>query len=97
MFARFCILATAAATLTLVAMPAARADEPGYGPNTYERTLQALAAHEKVASQGGWPRTPASVTALKPDAQGRYVVASTYRVSQHDLEGRVAKGYWLPV
>ncbi|WP_295194425.1 hypothetical protein [uncultured Brevundimonas sp.] len=34
---------------------------------------------------------------LKPDVQGRYVVASTYRVSQHDLEGRVAKGYWLPV
>lgn len=34
---------------------------------------------------------------LKPDEQGRYIVASTYRVSRHDLEGRVAKGYWLPV
>jgi len=33
---------------------------------------------------------------LKPDDLGRYVVASTYRVSQHDLDGRVAKGYWLP-
>ena len=34
---------------------------------------------------------------LKRDDQGRYVVASTYRVTQHDVDTRVAKRYWLPV
>lgn len=34
---------------------------------------------------------------LKRDDQGRYVVASTYRVTQHDADMRVSKGYWLRV
>lgn len=34
---------------------------------------------------------------LKPDAMGRYILASTYRVAQHDVDVRVAKGYLLPV
>jgi len=93
MFARFCILATAVATLTTVAMPQARADEPGYGPNTYERTLQALAAHEKIASQGGWPKAPASVTALKLDSQGPDVVALKQRlIASGDLPAAALPG-----
>lgn len=59
---------------------AARANEPSYGPNTYDRTLDALIAHEDIASRGGWPRVPASVTALKPDAQGPDVVLLKQRL-----------------
>ena len=32
---------------------------------------------------------------IKPDAQGRFVVASTYRLTRHDIEVRVAKGFLL--
>ena len=49
---------------------AARANEPSYGPNTYDRTLEALIAHEDIAGRGGWPKLPGSVTVLKPDMQG---------------------------
>lgn len=49
---------------------ALRAEEPSYGPNTYDRTLEALTAHEDIANRGGWPKVPGSVTAQKPGAQG---------------------------
>ncbi|MFN3673691.1 MAG: murein L,D-transpeptidase [Bosea sp. (in: a-proteobacteria)] len=59
---------------------AASANEPSYGPNTYDRTLDALVAHEDIAGRGGWPRVPASATALKPDSQGPDVVALKQRL-----------------
>ncbi len=93
MFARLCILATVAAALATVAMPRARADEPAYGPNTHERTLQALAAYQKIASQGGWPRAPASVMALKPQSQGPDVTALKQRlVASGDLPAAALPG-----
>lgn len=61
--------ATVVLALTLSAATV-RAEEPGYGPNTYDRTLEALIAHEDIAGRGGWPRVPSSVTALKPESQG---------------------------
>ncbi|MCA0420465.1 MAG: L,D-transpeptidase family protein, partial [Proteobacteria bacterium] len=51
-----------------------------YGPNTYDRTLEALIAHEDVANRGGWPKVPASAGALKPDSQGADVVALKQRL-----------------
>lgn len=68
MSARPSILAVAAAAL-LASTALVRANEPSYGPNTYDRTLEALIAHEDVANRGGWPKVPSSVTALKPDLQ----------------------------
>ena len=59
---------------------AGSANEPSYGPNTYDRTLDALVAHEDIAGRGGWPRVPASATALKPDSQGPDVVALKQRL-----------------
>lgn len=44
--------------------------QPAYGRHTYDRTLEALIAHEDIAARGGWPLLPGAVTALKPDAQG---------------------------
>lgn len=67
---RFVRSTVAAAFALLLGASAARADEPSYGPNTYDRTLEALIAHEDIAGRGGWPKLPGSVTALKPDAQG---------------------------
>lgn len=34
---------------------------------------------------------------IRPDAEGRYVVASTYRLTRHDVEARLAKGFLLPI
>jgi murein L,D-transpeptidase YcbB/YkuD len=51
-------------------LTALRAEEPGYGPKTYDRTLEALVTHEDIAGRGGWPKVPAGATALKPDSQG---------------------------
>jgi hypothetical protein len=65
MSARPSILAVAAAAL-LASTALVRANEPSYGPNTYDRTLEALIAHEDVANRGGWPKVPAGATALKP-------------------------------
>lgn len=60
-----------AAVVAFAAMlTASRAEEPGYGPKTYDRTLDALVAHEDIANRGGWPKVPAGATALKPGAQG---------------------------
>jgi len=64
------VKASVAALALLLGAAAARADEPSYGPNTYDRTLEALIAHEDVANRGGWPRVPGGVTTLKPDSQG---------------------------
>ncbi|AMJ58974.1 L,D-transpeptidase family protein [Bosea sp. PAMC 26642] len=77
-------LRSARATLVVVALvlggAAARANEPSYGPNTYDRTLEALIAHEDIAGRGGWPKVPSAVTALKPDAQGPDVAALKQRL-----------------
>ncbi|PZR85700.1 MAG: murein L,D-transpeptidase [Stutzerimonas stutzeri] len=59
------------AAISFAAMlSASRAEEPGYGPKTYDRTLEALITHEDIAGRGGWPKIPNSATALKPDSQG---------------------------
>lgn len=79
MSARPSILAVAAAAL-LASTALVRANEPSYGPNTYDRTLEALIAHEDVANRGGWPKVPAGATALKPDSQGADVVALKQRL-----------------
>lgn len=79
MSVRPAILAATAALL-LASTAFVRANEPSYGPNTYDRTLEALIAHEDVANRGGWPRVPGSVTALKPDSQGPDVVALKQRL-----------------
>jgi murein L,D-transpeptidase YcbB/YkuD len=70
----------AAAFILLVAV--ADAQEPSYGPNTYDRTLEALIAHEDIASRGGWPKVPGGVTALKPDSQGPDVAVLKQRLMQ---------------
>ncbi|MGO4403194.1 murein L,D-transpeptidase [Bosea sp. RAF48] len=70
----------AAAALLLASTAIVRANEPSYGPNTYDRTLEALIAHEDVASRGGWPKVPGSASALKPDSQGADVIALKQRL-----------------
>ncbi|KRE18006.1 hypothetical protein ASE63_02125 [Bosea sp. Root381] len=70
----------AAAALLLASTAIVRANEPSYGPNTYDRTLEALIAHEDIAGRGGWPKVPSTVTALKPDAQGPDVAALKQRL-----------------
>ena len=79
MSARPSILALAAAAL-LASTALVRANEPSYGPNTYDRTLEALIAHEDVANRGGWPKVPVTAASLKPDAQGPDVVALKQRL-----------------
>lgn len=34
---------------------------------------------------------------IRPDTEGRYIVASTYRLTRHDIETRLAKGFLLAV
>ena len=70
----------ATAAIFLASTAVARANEPSYGPNTYDRTLEALIAHEDVANRGGWPKVPGSATALKPESQGADVVALKQRL-----------------
>ncbi|MGO4172235.1 L,D-transpeptidase family protein [Bosea sp. TAF32] len=70
----------AAAALLLASTAIVRANEPSYGPNTYDRTLEALIAHEDVANRGGWPKVPGSASTLKPDSQGADVVALKQRL-----------------
>ena len=60
----------AAAVSFAATLSASRAEEPGYGPKTYDRTLEALITHEDIAGRGGWPKIPNSASALKPDSQG---------------------------
>lgn len=79
MDSRFARAAIAAAVAVILTATAARA-EPAYGPNTYDRTLEALVAHEDIAMRGGWPKVPSGVTALKPDSQGPDVVALKQRL-----------------
>lgn len=74
---------SAVAVAALVLMTGTvRAQEPSYGPNTYDRTLEALITHEEIASRGGWPKLASSVTALKPGSQGPDVVALKQRLMQ---------------
>lgn len=85
---------SAVALLTLFGgLLPAFANEPSYGPNTYDRTLEALVAHEDIAMRGGWPRIPAAVTALKPGAQGADVAALKNRLMMSgDLSPEVIAG-----
>ncbi len=92
MSARPSILALAAAAL-LASTALVRASEPSYGPNTYDRTLEALIAHEDIANRGGWPKVPASVTALKPDSQGPDVTVLKQRLlASGDLASNAIAG-----
>lgn len=69
------------AAVSLLAMAsAALAREPGYGPKTYDRTLEALIAHEDIAMRGGWPKVQGGVTALKPGAEGTLVAELKHRL-----------------
>jgi murein L,D-transpeptidase YcbB/YkuD len=77
---RFAKTSIAAAFALLLGVAGARANEPSYGPNTYDRTLEALIAHEDIAGRGGWPKVPAGVTALKPGAIGPEVLALKQRL-----------------
>jgi len=70
----------AAAALLLASTAIVRANEPSYGPNTYDRTLEALIAHEDIAGRGGWPKVPSAVTGLKLDTQGPDVVTLKQRL-----------------
>lgn len=70
MAVRFVKISVAAAFALFLGAAGARAEQPSYGPNTYDRTLEALIAHEDIANRGGWPKVPGSVSSLKPDAQG---------------------------
>jgi murein L,D-transpeptidase YcbB/YkuD len=74
------VKASIAALAFLLGAAGVRANEPSYGPNTYDRTLEALIAHEDIAGRGGWPKVSSSVTALKPDAQGPDVAALKQRL-----------------
>lgn len=77
----------------LIAAGPLRANEPSYGPNTFDRTLDALVAHEDIANRGGWPKVPGSVTALKPDATGPDVAALKRRLLlSGDLAPEAAQG-----
>ena len=84
------------ASLAAVALFAAApvfAAEPSYGPNTYDRTLEALVAHEDIASRGGWPKVPGAVAALKPNSQGTEVAALKKRLLlSGDLAPEAAAG-----
>ena len=79
MVVRF-VKASVAALALLLGAAGARANEPSYGPNTYDRTLEALIAHEDIAGRGGWPKVPSGITALKPDAQGPDVATLKQRL-----------------
>ncbi|SFI69644.1 Putative peptidoglycan binding domain-containing protein [Bosea sp. OK403] len=70
MAVRFVKISVAAAFALFLGAAGARAEQPSYGPNTYDRTLEALIAHEDIANRGGWPKVPGSASNLKPDAQG---------------------------
>lgn len=80
MSVRFVTTSFAAAFAVLLGVIGARANEPSYGPNTYDRTLEALIAHEDIAGRGGWPKVPASATSLKPGVQGPDVTALKQRL-----------------
>lgn len=69
-----------AAVLFVLAAGGAWAQEPSYGPNTYDRTLEALIAHEDIAGRGGWPKVPGGVTTLKSDSQGPDVAVLKQRL-----------------
>jgi len=77
---RFVKTSIATAFALLLGVAGARANEPSYGPNTYDRTLEALIAHEDIANRGGWPKVPSSVMALRLDAQGPDVMALKHRL-----------------
>jgi murein L,D-transpeptidase YcbB/YkuD len=77
---RFVKTSIATAFALVLGAAGARANEPSYGPNTYDRTLEALIAHEDIANRGGWPKVPSSVMALRLDAQGPDVTALKHRL-----------------
>jgi murein L,D-transpeptidase YcbB/YkuD len=58
----------------------ARANEPSYGPNTYDRTLEALIAHEDIANRGGWPQGCRVRSRPEAGAQGADVVTLKQRL-----------------
>lgn len=52
------------------AVGAASAGEPSYGPNTHDRTAEALRQYEEIAMHGGWRPLPASAAGLKVGSSG---------------------------
>jgi murein L,D-transpeptidase YcbB/YkuD len=80
MSVRFVKTSIATAFALVLGAAGARANEPSYGPNTYDRTLEALIAHEDIANRGGWPKVASSVMALRLDAQGPDVAALKQRL-----------------
>ncbi|MGL5362830.1 MAG: L,D-transpeptidase family protein [Bosea sp. (in: a-proteobacteria)] len=76
-FTGFALLAAACAA------PAghAWANQPAFGPNTYDRTLDALIAYEEIALRGAWTSLPGSSVGLKPGSTGPLVVALKKRLT----------------
>lgn len=69
------------------------ANEPAFGPNTYDRTLDALIAYEDIALRGAWTSLPGSTVGLKPGASGPLVVALKQRLTiGGDLNAADASG-----
>jgi murein L,D-transpeptidase YcbB/YkuD len=85
--------AAAAVFALLLGAASARAGEPSFGPNTYDRTLDALITHEDIAGRGGWVQVPSAVTALKAGSQGPEVAILKRRLLQSgDLAPAAAEG-----
>lgn len=76
------VRATVAVFALLLGAAGARGNEPSYGPNTFDRTLEALIAHEDIANRGGWLKVPGSVTALKIGQQAPEVAILKQRLLQ---------------
>jgi L,D-transpeptidase YcbB len=69
------------------------ANEPAFGPNTYDRTLDALIAYEEIALRGAWTSLPGSAVGLKPGSTGPLVAALKKRLTiGGDLDAADAAG-----
>jgi L,D-transpeptidase YcbB len=71
----------------------ANANDPIFGPGTYDRTTGALRYYEDIAASGGWVSLPASVQSLKEGASGAGVQALRNRLAiSGDLNANLSVG-----
>ena len=79
--------ACAAAVLIGLATPVfatsvfAAADDPTFGPGTYDRTTGGLQFYEQIVATGGWGTLPASVNGSKEGSLGPDVLALRQRLA----------------
>jgi L,D-transpeptidase YcbB len=79
---RFRTLAASAAFLLLGAVPAfAAADDPIFGPGTYDRTLGGLQFYRQIVDNGGWGKLPPGTAGLKSGSTGPTVAALHRRLA----------------